>query len=152
MVSVITVATLFLRFRKHIVNLISGVVFLVPLCANAISDSVASFNTCNSAKQGAESGNADAQVAYGILYSVGKCKFLHIADPASAVEWWTKAAALGHPDGQFLLGVCYLKGRGVSKNRAMAIQLINQAAAHGSSEARNYLMLCGSGQNNPVCY
>ncbi len=41
-------------------------------------------------------------------------------DATKAVEWWEKAAAQGNVDAQHRLGVAYLKGEGVTGDKAKA--------------------------------
>ena len=47
------------------------------------------------------------------------------------VELYAKAAAQGHADAQYRLGVCYAGGRGVAQDKAKAKLLFQQAANAG---------------------
>ena len=124
---------------------------MVPFGADAFSDDNDAFDTCKKAEQGAIRGIPSAQFAYGLMYAVGHCSTFRMKQPSKAAEWWQKAAAQGHPDAQYSLGVSYLKGSGVPKNMDTAYRLINEAAQNGSAEARHFLVLCRSDPSNSAC-
>ena len=42
-------------------------------------------------------------------------------DEKKAVAWWRKAAAQGHAEAQFNLGICYETGNGVAQDAALAV-------------------------------
>ena len=52
------------------------------------------------------------------------------------IELYTRGAELGCTDAMYALGLCYDEGTGVEKNRNKAIQLWEQAAMAGNSNAR----------------
>lgn len=60
-------------------------------------------------------------------------------DYETAVKLYTQAAAQGHADAQFRLGVMYDAGAGVRENDAKAIALFTQAAAQGDTLAQFFL-------------
>lgn len=59
----------------------------------------------------------------------------HFGDKAKAFEWYTKAAALGHPQATINVAEAYLTGAGAPKDLARSRQLYGQAAAAGSAYA-----------------
>ena len=63
--------------------------------------------TAEVAKVEADSGDADAQVAVGLMYLTGRGVE---PDAHEAVEWFRKAADQDHPDAQYNLGVVYDTG------------------------------------------
>ena len=141
---------------KHFAKTVGLLVFflgwaILPFSVHALSDDIDAFNTCKKAEAGAKRGIPSAQFVYGLMYANGHCSTFGIKQPATAAEWWQQAAAQGHPDAQFSLGVSYLKGLGVPKNTNTAYRLINQAAQNGSTEARNFLALCSNNPNSSAC-
>ena len=63
-------------------------------------------------------------------------------DYSKAVFWWVKAAEQGHKSAQNNLGICYLHGRGVERNRAKAVYWYTQAAEQGHDNAQFVLGYC----------
>jgi len=64
---------------------------------------------------------------------------------------WEKAAALGWPDGQWLMGHCYHMGVGVDVDYARALELYRQAAVAGHLLAINHLgYMYDAGQGVPL--
>lgn len=57
-------------------------------------------------------------------------------DYAEAVQWYRKAAELGHAEAQWELGCCYANGEGVAKNHAEAAKWFRKAAEQGHTEAQ----------------
>jgi len=142
----------FERFAKTIflVAIFVGPAAL-PANAYAVSDDVDAFNTCRKAEAGAKRGIPTAQFVYGLMHADGHCSTFGRKEPDTAAAWWHKAAAQGHPDAQFSLGVSYLKGIGVPKSLDTAYRLINQASQNGSAEARHLLALCRDSPNSSAC-
>ena len=68
-------------------------------------------------RKAAEQGDAEAQVALGMMYHRGDGV---PQDETEAVTWFRKAADLGLVDSQYNLGVLYEQGRGVTQNAAEA--------------------------------
>ena len=71
-------------------------------------------------------------------------------DYAKAVEYYTKAANMGHAGAQNNLGVCYKNGEGVKQDYAKAVEWYQKAANQGHARAQNNLGLCyekGQGVN-----
>jgi TPR repeat protein len=83
--------------------------------------------------RGAGLGDPWCQCNLGYLYADWK------QDVASAIPWWRKAARGGDAKAQFNLGLAYLDGEGVRKNRRWAALWLRRAAAHGHSRARRLL-------------
>lgn len=61
---------------------------------------------------------------------------------AEAVKWWRKAAEQDNVMAQYFLGVAYVQGDGVEKNRAEAEKWLSKAAAQGHVKAQFYLGEC----------
>lgn len=66
----------------------------------------------------------DAQNALGELYYKGT---VIGRDYAQAVYWFREAFDLKHPAAMYNLGLCYLNGDGVGRNRSIALALMRQA-------------------------
>jgi len=56
---------------------------------------------------------------------------------ATSLEWYRKAAAQGHADAQFCIGVYYHNGRGVEQSFATALEWWRKAAAQGHAAAQS---------------
>jgi TPR repeat protein len=81
----------------------------------------------------AESGNAQAQVGLGTLYSGG----MGVAqDHEEAFVWFERSAEKGNPLGQYNLGISYYKGRGVKENPIEALKWVSLSAMQGFAPAR----------------
>lgn len=92
------------------------------------------FATVRSA---AEQDDAEEQNRLGMMYfsGVGVPK-----DESKALEWWTRAAAQGHPKAQYNLGMMYSSGGdGVPKDAAKAAQWYQKAAEQGDADAQRKL-------------
>ena len=59
--------------------------------------------------------------------------------PYQGVEWLHMIAERGYADAQSKLGICYLEGFGVKKDKAKAIELFLKAAKQGDEEAQKEL-------------
>ena len=57
----------------------------------------------------------------------------------SAVQYYTRAAELGNAEAQYKLGVCYLNGDGVEKDRTEALKWLREAAERGHAKAKKAL-------------
>ncbi|WP_157864157.1 tetratricopeptide repeat protein [Gluconacetobacter diazotrophicus] len=71
------------------------------------------------------------------LYGKGK-RYLasdQIADWVKAAKCFLGAANRGRPEAQYQLGLCYLEGKGVPRNRAQALCRLTAAADAGIAEA-----------------
>src|SRR5271155_3773432 len=62
-------------------------------------------------------------------------------DEHRAVEWYRRAAKLGHAESMNRLGILYLQGRGVPRNPLSARSWFRLAAVHGSLTAINNIAL-----------
>ena len=79
-------------------------------------------------------GADEAQEAYDRaekLYNDGKYE--------DSIEWYEKAALLGHEAAINALGFCYLYGVGVAEDMDIAAELFRQALAHGNMKAAGNL-------------
>ncbi|MBN2161584.1 MAG: sel1 repeat family protein [Pontiellaceae bacterium] len=63
-------------------------------------------------------------------------------DPAKAIEFYTKAAEMGHPQACFNLAACYMQGNGVEPNMETAAKWFRNAAGLGVTEALYPLGIC----------
>ena len=68
-----------------------------------------------------------------------------LRDDARAVEWFAMAAAQGHGDGEYSLGLMYEWGRGVKRSRGDAMLWYRRAANKGVQQAINELSRMGGG-------
>lgn len=87
-------------------------------------------------KRAAEMGHARAQCSYG------KCLYLGSGvpkNPAAAFAWFAKAAEQNLDIAQYNLGIMYLKGVYVEKNRDEAKRFFELAAQNGHPEAEKIL-------------
>jgi TPR repeat protein len=66
-------------------------------------------------------------------------------DYAEAARFFRKAADQQNPKAQYLLGMCYEKGRGVEQDAVEAKKWYESAAAKGDIDARNRLNVNLSG-------
>jgi hypothetical protein len=79
------------------------------------------------------------------MYEKGRQYFNGIEvqkDEVKAVEWFHKAAELGHADAQQQLGSCYLTGDGVTIDHAKCFEWFSKAAKQGNRSAYFNLGLC----------
>ena len=56
-----------------------------------------------------------------------------------AVKWFRKAAEQGDADAQFVLGVCYLEGVGITQDKTEAMKWLQKAAKQGHEKAKKGL-------------
>ena len=56
-----------------------------------------------------------------------------------AVKWYAMAAEQGHDEGQYRLGRCYAKDKGVTCDHGKAEEFYTKAAEQGHSDARAML-------------
>ncbi len=79
----------------------------------------------------AEAGDPQAMHLVGIAYARGRGVD---RDDGRAVDWFKRAAALGHTKAQVSLGYCYAAGKGVPRDLARAYILLREAADAGDRE------------------
>lgn len=103
--------------------------------------------------EAAQKGDTDAQMYLGIT-SFFQAEQAESLDPeqandkyTAAVHWLKLAAEKNEATAQFLLGVCYQHGKGVSQNPETAIQWYTKGAENGDSSAQFRLGLCYSTGN-----
>ena len=80
----------------------------------------------------AESGDAKAQYAIGIVYAKGQGVEQNFAE---AVRWFTSAAEQGNPNARYLLGYMYRLGQGVERDPVKAYMWFDLAAGGGLASA-----------------
>jgi hypothetical protein len=80
----------------------------------------------------AESGNPEAQFALGLAFASGGDRF----DSAEAARWYLKAAEQSHAQAQYNLGLMYLKGQGVPRDKALSRLWMSKAANLGDAGAQ----------------
>ncbi|MBQ8521472.1 MAG: sel1 repeat family protein [Bacteroides sp.] len=80
--------------------------------------------------------NGMNMMALALLYG-GIEDFVIERDIYKAKELFKISAELGNMVGQRWLGICYLEGLGVEKNRDEAIKWLNKAKEQGDEEAKN---------------
>jgi uncharacterized protein len=84
----------------------------------------------------ADKGDANAQHALGMLYSIGLGGAA--PDNVAAVSWFRKAADQGLAAAQLFLGLQYDKGLGVPQDFILAYMWLNLSAGQGKEEAVQY--------------
>lgn len=90
----------------------------------------------------AEAGNAEAQFRLGWIHMHGEgytgVTFMRDVpkDADKAHEWYLKAAAQGHADAQYNLGMLYRLGLGVKADAESAFLWLQKAAAQGNDIAQ----------------
>lgn len=81
-------------------------------------------------------GDANAQYALGeMLYYGDEVD----RDLEQAAFWFKEGAKQKHPDAMYLLGLCFVNGEGVEKNKTTGEGFIRQAAKLGSKLAQQYV-------------
>jgi uncharacterized protein len=81
----------------------------------------------------ADEGNADAQLALGSMYALGKGVK---KDRIEAANWYRKAAEQGNAEGQDYLGKMYKGGLGGKQEWAEALKWFRKAAEQGNADAQ----------------
>jgi len=70
-----------------------------------------------------------------------------------AFELFTKAAAAGHPEAQFHVGLCFEDGDGVKPDQFQAVEWYLKSAINGFAKSQNNLAICfRDGQGVPMDY
>lgn len=82
-------------------------------------------------------GSAGAQLLYGLAYLEGRYGLT--PDAAKAVYWLRRAARIGNPYAQLMLGNCYADGTGVAKDPQQAVRWWRKAGDNNNAQAQ-YLM------------
>ncbi len=83
----------------------------------------------------AQTGDAESQNRIGEMYYYGDEVE---QDLDQAVYWFKEAAKQKHADAMYNLGVCFVNGEGVEKNKTTGLGFIRQAAKLGSGLALQY--------------
>ncbi|MGH6693637.1 MAG: hypothetical protein ACREF4_23465, partial [Gammaproteobacteria bacterium] len=98
-------------------------------------------------RQLAESGNARAQYALGVLHRNGRGV---ARSDAEAAKWYERSAQQGFAAAQASLGSLYLTGRGVPQSDAEAAKWLELAAARGNANGQaNFGLLHMQGRGVP---
>lgn len=101
-------------------------------------------------QQLATNGDADAQVALGVMYFEGKGV---PQDYLAAFNWYQRSAEQGHAMAQFNLGNMYLNGEGVRKDQSVAANWLRMAAEQGLIDAQfNLGLMYFRGEGVPQDY
>ena len=61
-----------------------------------------------------------------------------------AIDFFYRAALLGHADAQYRMGLCYLSNRGINQNNKEAVHWFKEAANHQHPDAMFKLAICYS--------
>lgn len=85
----------------------------------------------------AEQDDSEAQFSLGQMQIQGKG--LRMKDEGSGLRLVERAAAAGYPAAEYYLGLLYLQGRLVTKDRAKAESWLRRAADHGVEDAATIL-------------
>jgi len=80
----------------------------------------------------AEGGDPEAQFAVGVAIASGGSK----SDYAEAAQWYLKAAEQSHAQAQLNLGMMYLKGKGVPRDKTLSRVWMSRAANLGDAAAQ----------------
>ena len=70
------------------------------------------------------------------------CNFLRLRAPEltkEAVKWFRKAAEQGEAHAQFMLGMCYFNGVGITQDKTEAVKWLQKAAKQGHEKAKKAL-------------
>lgn len=81
----------------------------------------------------AENGDPEAQFALGLAFAGTGIR----SDCAEAAQWFLKAAQQSHPKAQYNLGVMYLKGQGVPRDKTLSRLWMSKAANLGDAGAQH---------------
>jgi serine/threonine protein kinase/TPR repeat protein len=87
-------------------------------------------------EKAAQLDHAPSMLQLGLLLSNAKDK---AASLPKAVYWFNRADALGYPQATFLLGECYLDGKGVGRDYDLALTKLEAAASKDIAEAHEML-------------
>ncbi len=82
-------------------------------------------------------GNVDAMLLAGDM--LGDGRGVSAPDLAGAAVWFRKAAEAGDPRGEYLFAECQLRGKGVKKDEASAVELLTEASTKNEPRAMNLL-------------
>lgn len=77
-----------------------------------------------------------------ILYRLGE-EARERSEMTTAIEYYSKAAQLGSPEAQVMLGECYSIGAGLPKDKEMAVDWYRMAARQGHPDAQMVLKRLG---------
>jgi uncharacterized protein len=80
----------------------------------------------------AENGDPEAQFELGLAFASSGDRF----DSSEAARWYLKAAEQSHVRAQYNLGLMYLKGQGVARDKALSRLWMSKAANLGDAGAQ----------------
>jgi S1-C subfamily serine protease len=121
---------------------------LLAICQSLVAaGSIFSYNEDDfkEAKKSAENGDADAQLAIGIMFDLGQGIPQNFTE---ALKWYTRAAIQGNAKARNNLGVMYLEGKGTPQNLGAAAKWILISANQGYAKAQmnlGFLFADGNG-------
>jgi TPR repeat protein len=116
---------------------IPGVMFLKGMLCMMRDDMTESIKWV---KMAAEKGDSAGLCYMGHAYMNGIGNTPQ--DPIKAFEYYNESAALGNPEAENMLGVCYQNGQGTEPNDEQALSWYQEAAKHNDSDALNNLANC----------
>jgi TPR repeat protein len=123
--------------RVKNIKIIFAAVFVLALVIAVIC------NTIAQQRRLAEKSDADAAYYLGLKYLTGINASNGVPkDYSEAFKWFSKAADLNHPDGQYYVGYCYYDGEGVEKNYTEAVKWFRKSADQNDLDAQYHLGLC----------
>lgn len=94
-------------------------------------------------KELAKDGNPSAQFAMGNMYRVQAFEWKYFKDynEGKATNYYQQAAIQGHIKAQYQLAMSYRHGRGVERDKALAMNWLMRAAEQGHTESQYLLGL-----------
>lgn len=92
--------------------------------------------TFESTRAAAQVGDAEAQFALGLKYSVENRAS---GDLEQAAHWYEKAADQNHALAQFNLSIMHARGQGIPRNDALSLKWTRRAAEGGDAGAQHAL-------------
>ncbi|HXM45081.1 MAG TPA: tetratricopeptide repeat protein, partial [Bryobacteraceae bacterium] len=119
------------RFSKTFIRLFLATVLIGPAAQISNAQAVSRETSITKLREGAEAGNADAQLQLGLAYQEGKGVTQSYAE---AARWFRKAADAGYDPAQCVLGVAYQAGKGVAQDYAEAARWFRKAAQSGNAD------------------
>jgi uncharacterized protein len=119
------------RFSKTFIRLFLATGLIGPTAQVSNAQAISRETSITKLREGAEAGNADAQLQLGLAYQEGKGVTQSYAE---AARWFRKAAAAGYDPAQCVLGVAYQAGKGVAQDYAEAARWFRKAAQSGNAD------------------
>ena len=128
---------------KNIKIVFAAVFVLAVVIAVICNTTPEKIDDVTQQKRSAEKGDADAAYYLGLQYLTGINTTHGVPkDYSEAFKWFSKAADLNHPDGQYYVGCCYYSGKGVEKNYTEAVKWFRKSADQNDLDAQDELGRC----------